>query len=109
MPASGSFFSAEQAREHLCDHVLTRPEAHDWALLLPSYPSLVDPADDARLLAVAASLFSSSPSGEGVTLLKEYVEALRQAVGDAMRLGWWWEQSQGKYREWFGLGIDGVH
>jgi hypothetical protein len=108
-PASGLFAREEYAREHLCDHVLTRPEAHDWALILPGYASLVSPTDDDALTAVAASLFSSSPSAEAVELLKQYLEALQQAIADALRLGWWWEQRQGKYSEWFGLGLDGVH
>jgi hypothetical protein len=108
-PASGQFSSEENAWEHLCDHVLTRPEAHDWALILPNYATLVSPTNDAALTAVAASLFSSLPSAEGVELRKGYLEALRQAIDDALRLGWWWEQRQGKYQEWLGLGLDGIH
>lgn len=107
-PTSGTFFSEQYALEHLCDHVLTRPEAHEWALVLPGYSSLVSPTDDAALHAIAASLYSSSPSAKGVELLKEYLGALRRAIDEALRLGWWWEQKQGRYREWSGLGLEGV-
>src|SRR5207248_2103054 len=37
------------------------------------------------------------------------VAAILQNIEDAIRLGFWWEQRQGKYQEWFGLGLDGVH
>lgn len=106
---SGSFFSAEHAREHLCDHVLTRPEAHDWSLVLPGYPALVGPSDDVRLTTVASSLFSPSPAAEGVEFLKAYQASLRQAIEDSVRLGWWWEEREGKYPLWHGLGLAGVY
>ncbi len=108
-PAPREFFSEGHAHEHLCDHVLTRPEAHDWAVILPGYLTLVDPMNDAALLAVARSLFSSPPCAPAVELLNAYLQSLRQALADALRLGWWWEQRRGKYSEWFGLGLDGVH
>ena len=38
-----------------------------------------------------------------------YLAALRQAVADALRLDWWWGQSEGNYVEWHGLGLSGVY
>ena len=109
LPASGTFAGDRHACEHLCDHVLTRPEAHDWSLILPGYPALVLATDDARLTAIASSLFSPSPTEKGVELLQRYLAALRQAVADALRLDWWWGQSEGNYVEWHGLGLSGVY
>jgi len=109
LPASGEFARDQHAREHLCDHVLTRPEAHDWSLILPGYVALVPPTDDARLAAVASSLFSPAPAAEGVELLKGYLASLRQAVDDALQLDWWWEERDGSYPEWHGLGLTGVY
>lgn len=108
-PAFGSFSSEQQAREHLCDHVLTRPESHDWSLILPGYATLVSPEDDAALTVVAASLFSPAPAAEGVELLKGYIASIHQAIEDAVRLGWWWEEPSGNYPAWHGLGLTGVY
>jgi hypothetical protein len=108
-PASGQFAGDRHAREHLCDHVLTRPEAHDWALILPGYLALVDPMNDDALLGLARSTLSPSPCARSLELQSAYLARLRLAIDDALRLGWWWEQRQGKYSEWFGLGLDGIH
>jgi hypothetical protein len=107
-PNRRSFASGTHAAEHLCDHVLTRPEAHDWSLVLPPYCGLVSPTDDPALEALARSLFSDSPARSGQVLLGLYVDALLLAIDDALRLGFWWEQRDGKYREWHGLGLDGT-
>ena len=109
LPARRSFFTGTHAAEHLCDHALTRPEAHDWAGVLPGYGSLVVATDDTALRRVAASLFSGPPCPEAEALRDLYVGVILQNIEDALRLGFWWEQCQGKYQEWFGLGLDGVY
>ena len=108
-PARRMFFDETHTSEHLCDHVLTRPEAHDWALLLPNYRQHVDPTDDVELRNVAASLFTAPPGSEAALALRqEYVEALLRTVDDALRLGMWWEQCSSGDRFWVGLGLQGV-
>jgi hypothetical protein len=108
-PSSRGFSYASLADEHLCDHVLTRPEAPDWAVVRPGDRALADPADDAALRRVAASSWGSRRCPEAVALCDKYLGALRQAIDDALRLGFWWEHCQGRYREWFGLGLSGVY
>ena len=108
-PAQRVFFSEVHAAEHLCDHALTRPEAHDWAVVLPGYDSLVSPREDTELRRVGASLFPGPSCAEAQTLLELYVAAILQNIEDALRLGFWWEQHQGKYQEWLGLGLDGIY
>lgn len=107
-PSSRGFASRQQALEHLCDHVLTRAEAHDWSLILPEYDGLVDPTADRALEDFARRLFSKDPFPEGESLLDSYLRMLRQSLADARKLGWWWEQRSGRYAEWCGFGLDGV-
>lgn len=107
-PALRSFYSDTYASEHLCDHVLTRPEAHDWALVLPDYRSLVDPTDDAALLDVAASLFSDARLPAALALRQSYVQAILRTIDDALETGLWWVQHQQGDRFFVGLGLEGV-
>ena len=109
LPARRTFYADGHAAEHLCDHVLTRPEAHDWAVVLPGYCDMVDPTDDAGLRRIAASLFPGPASAEAQELLGLYAAVILQNLEDALQLGFWWEQRQGKYQEWFGLGLDGIY
>jgi hypothetical protein len=107
-PARLGFWDDTHAAEHLCDHVLTRPEAHDWALLLPAYRDHVDPTDDNALRATAASLFAGAPLPAAEALLRAYIAAGLRAVDDALGLGLWWEQRVGGDRYFVGMGLDGV-
>lgn len=107
-PATNDFHSPVHAAEHLCDHVLTRPEAHDWPLVLPGYPSRLKPTDDAHLEALGRSLFGRTPAPKARQLLELYRQALRQAIDDALRLGWWWEEQTGRYSKWLGYSPSGI-
>lgn len=107
-PATGDFQTPELAAEHLCDHVLTRPEAHDWPLVLEGYRAQVDPSDDDRLEELGRSLFTGAALPAALELLRLYREASCLAIDDALRLGWWWEESQGSYSKWCGFGLAGV-
>jgi hypothetical protein len=107
-PARCGFVSDRLADEHLCDHVLTRPEAHDWALLIPDYRTHADPTDDGALRRLAASLFTEAPLRAALALREQYVTAILGAINDALRLGWRWERWDGSDRHWVGLGLDGI-
>jgi hypothetical protein len=108
-PPAQPFFAGDvQAAEHVCDHVLTRPEAHDWSLVLPACHAQVQPTDDDGLRQMALSVFHDPRGAQGQALLDAYVDVLLRAIDDALRLGFWWGQSQGHYHEWFGLGLDGI-
>src|SRR5438309_1438636 len=107
-PARRGFASDRLADEHLCDHVLTRPEAHDWALVIPDYRSFAEPTDDATLRRLAASLFTGPPLAEVVALRDRYVAAVLQAIDDACRLHWWWEEVRSSEACWIGLGLEGI-
>src|SRR5947208_262799 len=74
----------ESAYEHLCDHVLTRPEAHFWAHLIRHYRDYLDSKDGDELLVYARRLWEESFSGGTVSgeqeLFNGYVEAIRVAL-----------------------------
>ena len=55
------FATPEKALKHLCDHVLTRPEAHYWSQLIPAFEEHLDPGDDDALFRFARSLWSAHP------------------------------------------------
>lgn len=107
-PARNGFHDETHAAEHLCDHVLTRPEAHDWSLLLPGYRDHLDPADDEALHAAALSLFTGPARPAARSLLCAYVAAALGATADALRLGWWWEERDRGDRCFVGVGLNGV-
>ncbi|MCY2987575.1 MAG: hypothetical protein NTY19_06890 [Planctomycetota bacterium] len=103
----------QSAYEHLCDHLLTRPEAGCWACLLPDYRRVVDPDNDNALFQYAQSLWRVAyPGGDvpGEQLLYDaYAQQTEQAIAQATRLGWYWEEvsSQGQ-RNWKALGKCGI-
>jgi hypothetical protein len=103
------FDRRELALAHLCDHVLTRPEAHDWAMLLPGYWNLVNPGNDLALLACARSFWQASPSSTAQTFYDLYCDAIQEAVTDAIRLKWYWEEQHPGDRRWCALGLSGAY
>jgi hypothetical protein len=102
------------AYRHLCDHLLTRPEAEFWCALLPIYRSFLDPEDDNALFAYAKSLWSRGYAGDHVDgeqeLYNQYADTTQLALGQAIAQGWFWEEEdpRGK-REWHGFGKCGIY
>lgn len=107
-PLPIAFFAEDHAREHCCDHVMTRPEAHDWALIMPQYCDWADPANDEVLKVQAASLWSENPNANATALLTAYRTLIRKALLTSVRLGWWWEERKGTFSEWFGMDLNGI-
>jgi hypothetical protein len=104
------FVSSKHAWEHVCDHVLTRPEAHDWALVIPGYREIVDPADDAGLRKLAGSFWTAGGLGSEAKRLQDaYIEAIVQAAVDALQMGWWWARQRPGPGVLCGFGLDGVY
>lgn len=95
---------------HLCDHVLTRPEANYWSKLIPGYRDLVDPDDDDALYRFARSLWSHHPPVEAAQHLYDgYGDLIVEAMGDAIRQGWYWAEEEQDGPTWRGLATSGVY
>jgi hypothetical protein len=107
---SSIFATQQQALEHLCDHVLTRPEADYWARLIPAYADHVDPDSDDGLFHFARSLWSEHPPAKPAqALYAGYADAIEQAAADALRLGWFWQEDSGSGPSWHGIGLSGLY
>lgn len=86
--SSVSIFGGWQAAcEHICNHVLVSPECEAWILVAPDINRIVDLSNaDERWRAAQES--SKPEGGFAQPLYDEYVQAIRVAAADAMRLGW---------------------
>ena len=105
-----AFADEQRAREHICDHLLTLPEAHFWRWLLPYYPRDLKDGNDADLGSFATRLWTARPAVESQLLYDSYVETIRQAIAEAVAEGWYWLQdSPGKVVTWCGLGRTGIY
>ncbi len=96
-----------RALEHLRDHVLSRPESYAWCLIVPRFRELFNPDDVNRL----ARQLSAEPLPESAQELYDgYSEAIRKAVGDAIRLGWHWaERRPDGDLTWHAFGCTGLY
>jgi len=104
------FASPNKALRHLCDHVLTRPEANFWAQLIPTFAEHLDPADDNELYHFARSLWSNHPPIDAAQSLYDgYAEVIVQAMGDAIRQGWFWAEEEPEGPCWRGMGTSGTY
>src|SRR5437867_4206414 len=107
----------ESAYEHFCDHVLTWPEAHFWAHLIPCYRDHLDHEDENALFSYARRLWLESLQGQVVPgeqeLFDGYVEVIRMALKQCVTNGWFWEQEKSeeerRRHSWHGLGKCGVY
>ena len=101
----------ERAAAHLCDHVLTRPEAHFWAGLLAKYEEHLDPADEEVLFAFARALWNQPPAPGGEQALYDaYAHAIEQAVRDALAHRWYFiSLDEQGWPVWHGLGKQGIY
>lgn len=90
-PADGSevsiFDSWSSACVHLQRHVLTAPECHAWAVVVPEMADLFDP-DDARGRWSLAQRTLEFDGGPIVTIYGLFCRTVRAASADAVRLGW---------------------
>jgi hypothetical protein len=104
------FVTAESALKHLCDHLLTRPEAHYWAELIPALSTWVQPTDDNSLYRFARAVWSPRPPAEAVQELYDgYASVIVEAMSDAIHQGWFWAQDEPDGPCWRGLGISGTY
>jgi hypothetical protein len=90
-PAEGSEVQAfgdwEAACAHLRDHLLTAPECHAWALVVPACAGVVDLEDtDARWAYAREALTTAGASAQALYDL--YAGAVAADLRDAAALGW---------------------
>jgi hypothetical protein len=78
------FVTWEQARAHICDHLLTHPECRAWAVVLADEGCPVDLRDADLRWKTARALFD----GEGQELYDLYVCEIGLAADSARKLGW---------------------
>jgi hypothetical protein len=112
--AGASIFSTPRdALEHLCDHVLTLPEADCWSRLLRCFADRLGHASPDALYRFALSLWSDRASAVAVetaqALYGDYAAAIEQALAEAVRLGWYWRQDDQRGPSWHGVGLSGVY
>ena len=89
------------------DHVLTRPEFYAWCLIVPRFRELFNPDDVNRL---ACQLFAEPLPESAQELYDGYRAAIREAVGDAIRLGWHWaERRPDGDLTWHAVGCTGLY
>ncbi len=87
---------------HLCDHVLTAPEARAWAVLIPDYLDHcdVESLHARRTLAskywkkFGMAVFNRDLPPEAAALVQGYVDQTQKAAEMASRLGWRWSTTQ---------------
>jgi hypothetical protein len=104
------FATPEKALRHLCDHVLTRPEAHYWARLIPAFHDWLPAADDDALYRFARSLWSERPPTQAAQELYDgYTSVIVQAMSEAIRHGWFWAEEEAGGPCWRGLGVSGAY
>jgi len=81
------FADWQAAYRHLRDHLLTAPECHAWALVIPEYSHLVDPNDsNARNRYAEQARASGGTSAQ--PLYDLYCLAVSSDANDARRIGW---------------------
>lgn len=103
------FSTHNRVLSHLCDHLLTRPEANGWSQLLPSYRDHLDPDDDDGLYRFARSLWTPRPPlAAAQQLYDDYGTQIVRAVSEAIRHGWFWAEQEEEEPTWRGLGTSGV-
>jgi len=100
------FRNWESACAHLCDHVLTWPEAEGWALILPAYSERVCVTNAQARFSLGEGTWRSK--GVAVQwLYDEYAAAIKAALDIAQHQGWVWPDynSTGDHKA---LGLSGV-
>ncbi len=102
------FASHEEALSHICDHVLTRPEAHYWSVLIQCYRELVDPTEDSDLDSIADAFWREERQDETQALYDGYAREVSLAVSVAFAQQWRWEVTRLGKTKGFGIGSSGV-
>jgi len=104
------FATPDTALRHMCDHILTRPEAHYWSLLIPAYDNWVEAENDDALYRFARALWSSRPPASAAQELYEgYGNVIVQAIGEAILHGWYWVEEEVDGLCYRGMGTTGVY
>ncbi len=96
----------ETACRHLCDHVLSMPEAEAWAELLG--PDAAQILASNKRFRLAKRMWSPGDEGESAQpLYNEYAKAIRAALETGARVGWVWRAPDDR-RVRKTLGLTGV-
>ena len=104
------FSTVDRALEHLCDHVLTRPESHFWFLFISGYGKVVPPEDDEALFHYARQLWTEPHDSYVQKLYDGYAGAIDRAIREATTCGLSWrERDESGGLRWRGLGGCGVY
>jgi hypothetical protein len=104
------FATPEKALKHLCDHVLTRPEAHYWAQLIPAFNDWLAASDADSLYRFARALWSARPPARAAQELYDgYASVIVQAMSEAIQQGWFWAENEADGPSWRGLGTSGTY
>jgi hypothetical protein len=102
------FSSVTAALEHLCDHVLTRPESERWQRLFrvvsSNGPDFSNTEEKRRL----ASSIWKEDSEQAQVLYDQYSRASSEAFKDASRLRWKVTRSLGGRQYGYVLGLNGI-
>lgn len=94
------------ACEHLCDHLLTMPEAAAWNVVLGGHGTDLSP--NARFH-LARRLWDDESQGEaGQRLYDLYAGAIADALDSAEATGWVWTESMDRREDKKVLGLMGV-
>jgi len=98
------FFSDwPEACGHLRDHLLSSPECQAWALVVPSYLDVLDPADEDARWSYAQRAFATQ-GVDAQPLYDVYLLAVTRDMADASILAWY--RSEGSLT--VGMGTSGV-
>ena len=102
------FSSQDEAISHLCDHVLTRPEAHYWSLLIVDYLLIVDPTKDQELDQIADALWRGDEQNKTQTLYDGYAREIELSLRISVAQHWQWEENRVGKSKRYGIGPSGV-
>jgi len=102
------FASHEEALAHLCDHVLTRPEAHYWSVLIRRYRNIVDPTEDLDLDKVADAFWRGELQDNVQKLYDGYAREVGLTLYVSTDRQWQWKEIRSGKTKHFGIGSSGV-
>jgi hypothetical protein len=102
------FASHEEALAHICDHVLTKPEAQYWSVLIREYRNIVDPTDDSNLDTVADAFWRGEQRDNAQKLYDGYAREIGLTLYISTDRQWQWKEIRSGKTKHFGIGSSGV-
>ncbi len=97
------FSSWVKACEHICDHLLTPPEARAWSLLIPPLRVLLE---SRAYFELAKRIWTDSDEEGRQKLYDEYAGQIRLCLASAEKEGWYGEDFTWEGARWL-LGVNG--